>query len=74
MSQGIQISPQPYWVDELRRKHEGLPYDDAGSEIRSIEHAGHSLRLIVRKYTPAFQGIEDSLRGGPFISSLRTAR
>jgi hypothetical protein len=43
---------QPYWVDELMRKHEGYPYDDSDAHVLAIKHEGQSLRLLIPKYLP----------------------
>jgi len=45
-------APKPYWIDELTRKHEGYAYGDSKAHVRTIEHEGRSLRLLVPEYTP----------------------
>ena len=45
-------SHKPYWVDELRREHEGYPYDDSSSRTLAVEHEGRSLRLLMPRYMP----------------------
>jgi hypothetical protein len=45
-------SQKPYWVDELRRKHEGYPYEDTSSRTLKVEHEGRSLQLLMPEYMP----------------------
>src|SRR4051794_6107491 len=45
-------SPEPYWIDELRRKHESNIYGDADARATTIEYEGRSLRLLMPDYTP----------------------
>jgi hypothetical protein len=63
MSAGVAQSPNPYWIDELDRKHEGGPYGDSDSEVRLIEHEGRTGRLIVEEYTPPFRVIRLATTG-----------
>ena len=40
-------SPQPYWLDELMRKHEGYPYDDSDARTITVMHEERALRLLI---------------------------
>jgi hypothetical protein len=45
-------SPEPYCVDELKRKHEGYPYDDSDTRVVAVEHKGRSFRLLMPDHMP----------------------
>src|SRR5271166_3757397 len=48
-------STDPYWIDELGRKHEGSPYGDSDTEVVFVKVQGQLLRLLVPKYTPPIE-------------------
>jgi hypothetical protein len=48
-------STNPYWIDELGRKHEGSPYGDSDTEVVFVKVQGQLLRLLVPKYTPPIE-------------------
>jgi len=46
--------PLPYWIDDLREKHECYPY--GGTDVRTIAvpHFGRNLRVVLPDHLPPF--------------------
>jgi hypothetical protein len=45
-------SPKTYGIDELKRKHEGYPYDDSDAHSLNVEYEGRSLGLLLPEFVP----------------------
>ncbi len=50
-----------YWIDQLRRKHECMPYDSERSLVVTAD--GVSYRVIVPKYLPEMEPRVTALQG-----------
>lgn len=43
---------KPYWVDDLRRKHEAYWYGDSRARAVTVEHEGRSLEILTPEFVP----------------------
>ena len=43
---------EPYWVDELDRKHEAYRYGDSRAQAVTVEHEGRALQVLMPEYAP----------------------
>lgn len=57
------VAPSPFWLDELRRKHECWPYDESDSTTVAIDHDGRAINLIMHDHAPPFRAISVGFAG-----------
>ncbi len=58
--------PKPYWVDDLGRKHEWYPYEDADAQNITVEHQGRSIRVVIPPYAPPVR-VRQRASSGEFL-------